>query len=445
VITVVERHSREASERILDAVLRRGAPLVIVPSPPGAGKTTLVETVVAAAVHFGLRVIVIAPRAEQTYDFMRRLAGGYAGIRIEALLATERELPVDLPAAGVRQCRRVRDLASNGPGVVVCTVDKLATAVPDVPAGFFDVLICDEAWQVTAKDLLLCSGVAPQALLVGDPGQLPPLVRSDTGRLESRAHRVHWPAPKELLRRHPTATVIPLPATRRLPQDSVDLVQPAFYPDLHFVSAATAGSRELRFGASGLGTPIDRVLDKLEAGDTIVGALLPQRRHPGGEVDEELAELAAKIAHRALERRPTWVNERAMSAEDIGCVDPHRDSGTATRRALSNRGISDEMMVSTPEIWQGLQRPLMIARHPILPGRRLTGFDLEPGRWCVMLSRHQIGCVIVGRDGVGDALERHQHDCAARPAEAEDAEWNGWRAHDRLWATLEAQDRLVRL
>jgi hypothetical protein len=442
--TIIDE-SRNVREAVLEAVLREGVPLVMVPSPPGAGKTHLVETVVVAAVDIGLRVGVIAPRVEQTIDFMRRLRALRTAVPTECLLAKERDLPPDLTAGGIATCRRFRDLSGARPGLVVSSVDKLATIVADLPDSYFDLLIVDEAWQVTAKDFLLFAAATEQALLVGDPGQLPPLVRSDTGRLESRAHRVHWPAPRELLRRFPNSRVIALPATRRFPQDTVDFIQPAFYPELPFVSSVPDAERRLQFAAAGMHTPIDLALDRIAAGDSIVGVLLEERHHPGGEVDVELVDLAAAVAARVEQRQPRWVGQRELAAHDIGCVDPHRDSGTATRRALSNHGFSEDLVVTTPEIWQGLQRPLMIARHPILPGRRQTAFDLDPGRFCVMLSRHQIGCVLVGREGIGEALDRHQHDCAARAMEADNSEWNGWRAHASLWGALEAAGRLIRI
>lgn len=444
IATNVEVQSRAALGRVLELVLREGHPLVIVPSPPGAGKTSLVEAATAAALHHGLRVLVAAPRAEQTYDFIRRLLEDYQPMQIEALLARERDLPDDLTAAGIPDPRRPADVV-GGTGVVVSTVDKLVDSAPDFGPRPFQLLIVDEAWQVTYGNLLPLLTLAGQVLVVGDAGQLPPLVRSETHRFEVREHHVHWPAPKELMRRHPGAPVVPLPATRRLPQDTVEFLQPAFYPDLPFVSAARPEERQLRLAARGLGTGLDRAIDLLADGATLVGVLLPRRAHTGVDYDPEVADLAAAVADRLLERGPEWDDVRQLAASDIGSVDPHRDSGTATRRSLSERGIGHELMVSTPEIWQGLQRPLIIARYPVLPGRRLSAFDLEPGRVCVQLSRHQLGCVIVGRDGVGEALVDHQHDVSARATEAVDTEFVGWRAHRELWSRLDSAGRLVRL
>jgi Ni2+-binding GTPase involved in maturation of urease and hydrogenase len=72
--------SLEAERRVLELVLREGQPLVVVMSPPGAGKTRLIESVVATAVQgLSLAVAVATPRAEQMYDVLRRLLNNFAG------------------------------------------------------------------------------------------------------------------------------------------------------------------------------------------------------------------------------------------------------------------------------------------------------------------------------------------------------------------------------
>jgi hypothetical protein len=129
----------------------------------------------------------------------------------------------------------------------------------------------------------------------------------------------------------------------------------------------------------------------------------------------------------------------------VGCVDAHVASGAAVRHQRQRRGLSaDDVMVDTPEIWQGLEREVIVVKHPLSGRRRLSAFTLEPGRFCVALSRHKVGCVIITRDGVGEALDAHSHNCADRALGSENAEWNGWRAHQRLWSELASRGRLVR-
>jgi superfamily I DNA and/or RNA helicase len=436
--------ARAAEERTLDLVLREGQPLVVIDSPPGAGKTRLVESIVATAVqHVGLRVAVAAARNEQTYDILRRLATGFRGMSIQALYSRRRGVPQEMAGVpGIGWQTDPRNL-QRGPGVVVATVAKFRLSAADLGPNSFDLLVCDEAYQVGYREFHPLLMLAPQVVPVGDPGQLEPLVRADVARFEAAPFKVHWPAPKELLRRFSNAPVVPLPVSVRLLQDTVNLIQPSFYPSLMFRSAVTRAERRLALRARGLGSQIDRALDQLVSGASVVSVVLPPRDVSGDDVDDELAETCAAILLRLLERGPRWEGQRALTAADIGCADPHVRSGALIRRELLRRGIAG-VMVDTPEIWQGLQRPIMVVKHPLSGVSRLGEFPLTPGRLCVMLSRHQLGCIVVTRDGIAEALDGHQHDSESRPAGAENPQWSGWLAHRELWSRLSAAGRLVR-
>lgn len=436
-----------AKREVLELTIREGHPAVVVDSPPGAGKTNLVEDVVATAVlAAGMRVAVVAPRAEQTYDILRRVAAHFPLSNIQVLQSTERDLPADLVGQPniLPPVSRAGDLR-GGPGLVVGTAAKFLMTQPDLPFPSFDLLVCDEAYQLPYKEYAPLVPLGRGHLLVGDPGQLPPLVQVDTARFEAARSRVHWPAPRELLRTSRGVPVVKLPASFRLRQDTVDAIQPAFYPTLPFTSAVEDAERHIGFAARGMGGAIDRALDLVERGATIVAVLLPDREVPSGELDQEVAELSAAIADRILERGAERASGERLRARDIGIADAHVASGAAVSQRLRARGLStDDLVVQTPEQWQGLQRPVMIAKHPLSGLPRLDKFALEPGRWCVMLSRHQSACIIVGRAGIGSALAKHQHDCAARPLGADDVEWSGWRAHEQLWQHLTQADRIIR-
>jgi hypothetical protein len=447
-ISDIQAQSRQTLDRVLDLTLRQGEPVVVVDSPPGAGKTWLVESVVATAVQYAqLRVAVVAPRTEQTYDFLRRLIANFDPMQVQVLKSSRRELPPDLAThPRIRQATPRADELLDGPGVVVGTVDKFVYSVPNFGHRPFSLLICDEAYQTMYGDMAPLFQLAGQTLLVGDPGQLPPLVQVDTKRFDAAPHRVHWATPREMLRRFPGIPVVKLPASRRLPQDTVSLVQPAFYPSLPFTATATDDERRLRLSPARHDDAIDQALDLLAAGASMVSVTLPVTRLPASEVDEDVAAVMAECGQRLLDRRAEWIGKRRLTACDIGCADAHVASGAAVRRHLRARSIkTEELIVDTPELWQGLERPLMIVKHPLSGKSRLSSFDLEPGRWCVMLSRHQLGCIIVGRGNIGAALERHQHDCASRSLGMADEQWHGWRAHQTLWTQLLHSGAVVEL
>jgi hypothetical protein len=86
--------------------------------------------------------------------------------------------------------------------------------------------------------------------------------------------------------------------------------------------------------------------------------------------------------------------------------------------------------------------PISIVRHPLSRVGKPMPFDLEAGRWCVSLSRHQIGCIIVARETVRDVIAGYLHGCDTVAAGAEDSTWAGFEAHRRIWTALDAQGRI---
>ena len=440
--------ARRTLESVLNMAIKEASPLLLVDSPPGAGKTRLIEDITLVAVrHAKMSLGIIAPRAEQTFDIVRRLLRLNAEIDIQILQPDDRGLPQDLTAvASLRPpVSKVAHL-QRGVGVVVGTAAKFYLSVLDFGDNYFDALVCDEAYQLSYADFAPLFSIAQQTILVGDPGQLPPLVSTDTSYFEAAPNKIHWPVPTELRRRFPTVPVMRLPVTRRFAQDTVDFVQPSLYPELPFTSALDGSDRLLRFENSGVIRHIDRALDMLAEGNTIVGLLLPRKEGMLGDVDEELCELMTEITVQIVRRRPSWAMQRLLTARDIGCIDAHVTSVAATQRRLRQvEGMQPDVMVNTPEIWQGLERPITIVKHPLSGLSRLDEFALEPGRFCVMLTRHQLGCILVARDGIGDALASHNHDCAGRHLGAPNAEWHGWEAHNYIWRLLEERNRLIRI
>jgi hypothetical protein len=443
-----------ATERaVLDLVIRDGQPVVVVDSPPGAGKTRLVEAVTAVAVlRGGLRVAVATARAEQSYELMRRLVLDFNGLRIQPLVPEDRPLPADLQAEPrlMPFANRPADLTA-GAIAVVATAAKLKASLPffaGLPA--FDLLITDEAYQLQYKEMALLQALSRQMLLVGDPGQLPPLVKVDASRFDAARSKVHWASPKELLRVNGAIVpIVQLPMTWRFTQDTIEFLQPGFYPGLPFDSAVSTADRQFTMLAQGMGDALDQALDLISTGASIVTLAAPAKPFAPELVDEELVQLQARLIQRAFARGATWEGKGQLAARDIGCVDTHVASGAALRRELLRRNVpvdaSTGVFVDTPEIWQGLQRPLMIIKHPLSGLTRVDPFALDPGRTCVMLSRHQVACIIVTRAGIAEALNDYQHDSGARPTGAEDTVWAGREAHWALWQELERRGRIITL
>jgi hypothetical protein len=55
----------------------------------------------------------------------------------------------------------------------------------DIRRGPYDLLAVDEAWQMAWADLMQCATVSEHFLMIGDPGQIPPVVTIDVRRWET--------------------------------------------------------------------------------------------------------------------------------------------------------------------------------------------------------------------------------------------------------------------
>jgi hypothetical protein len=106
--------------------------------------------------------------------------------------------------------------------------------------------------------------------------------------------------------------------------------------------------------------------------------------------------------------------------------------------------LANDVRVDTPERWQGLERPVMIAVHPLSGVTDPSAFDLETGRLCVMASRHQAGFIVLTRDHVGETLRNYVPSAGQAPGRP-DVVGRGHDAHLRFWSQLEAAGSVVAL
>jgi hypothetical protein len=332
-----------------------------------------------------------------------------------------------------------KDLPRSG-AVVVATTKKWAAVTVNAP---FDVLLVDEAWQMPWSAFMPLSRVAGRFVLVGDPGQIPPTVTVDTSRWETSPFAPHRPTPEVVQSTGAHALVAELPASRRLPHDTVELIQP-FY-DFAFGAWARPADRAITMKRRAR-TELETALDHLASG-SIMGLTLPTADFVP-EVDDDLialtvdavAGLLARGTHVQMTDQPDGPTRRLV-ASSVGISSTHRSTNEALARRLAAAGLTD-IKVDTPERWQGLQCDVMFALHPLSGVLMPSAFDLETGRLCVMASRHRGGLVIMSRDHVGATLEETLP-VADQAVGREDTSGRGLEQHLRLWRALMTAGRIV--
>ncbi len=350
-----------------------GDPAVVVPSPPGAGKTRLVALLAATlASRADLRVGVAAQTRDQAAELAQRLGALACPARL-MWPAKHPEPDLSAGSATVVKGRAVR-FPNSGGGVLIATTARWIFADPAIIG--CDVMIVDEAWQATYADLGALGAFAPQIVCVGDPGQIDPVVTGQTRRWADSPTGPHLPAPAALMAAHGDAvSVVTLRHTWRLGPATTALVQPAFYPSLPFTSRR----------------PPEHLSDRH-------GNPLPEVTHQSitvaaGPGDPALTGTCADLARHLLGTTLTTTEgTRPVTPADLAVVAAHVSQAAAVRALLADL---PDVLVGTANQLQGMERPAAVVLHPLAGYRDPNAFGTDPGRACVMLSRHRAHLTVV--------------------------------------------------
>lgn len=393
------------AERVVNAVmddLRSGGHRgVVVDSPPGAGKSTLVVRAAIDLASAGEPVLIVAQTNEQVDDLIERLAAAAPHLAIGRLSAATYRAPERIARwPSVRIATTVTQL--DGAAILIGTAAKWAT----VTEGSWPWAIVDEAYQMRSDKLLPIATLFDRALFVGDPGQLDPFSTVGVDRWAGLSWDPMQSAVAVLARHNPDLPVHRLPVSWRLPANAAPLVAQAFYPDTPFRSGTAEGDRRLELAAGDAGA-VDRTLDVAAATGWALHEL--PARHTV-RTDAEAVRACARLAARLLARRPVAYDEHGsheIGPERIAIGCAHKDQVAAIRAACAAEGVSGGVTVDTANRLQGREYDVVIVLHPLSGRRDATAFHLEAGRLCVLTSRHRHACVVVARAGIPELLDAH--------------------------------------
>lgn len=438
----VVKAADEAIESIISGALgSRSQGAVVGVAPAGAGKSYAIATAVLAARKKRLKVVVATPTNEQAYALVSgladRLAGSGSKDEVTFLPASSRALPPEHCRPNAHESK-VKD--AGGAKIRVGTLDKLGDAWARGDLASADLLLVDEAYQANAVHYYKVGAIAERHLLMGDSGQLAPFSTApEADRWRGLPEDPLLRAVEVLDRNHPSTAKIRLPITRRLDPRAVPVVQ-AFYPDHPFSAAVKRGVRdlELKSGGGKNWALEDKVLD--------VGAVAgwTHVELPATVVlldDPEIAQLLVRLSRRLLERKPRTVCEnhrkrKKLTARDVVIVVSHNAQKDRLRLMLQQAGLS-EVVVSTANKVQGLTFEVVLAWHPLAGLQEADEFHLDPGRMCVMLTRHRHACIVVGRAGDRALVEGIPPATPAYPGWDLDPALDGWYAHEGVFRALE--------
>lgn len=444
----IEHTFRSPEERAADAVREvlltqwRGEPAVRLDSPPGAGKTGVVERLaVQSLVLLKERCMIATQTNEQSFDIARRLAAGYPQLRFSLLTRQGLTLPPAIKALGnVDTLHSSRDIP-RGPCVVIANAAKWSWLKEE--RALFDCLVVDEAFQLTDARFSQIATLARRFVLVGDPGQIAPVVACEVERWRADPAGPHVACPHAMKARYPELLTLSLPVSRRLVPDTVRVVQPAFYPTLPFTALCTEDARRLALRPVER-LPLDRPLNLLAQGASLALVELPPL--VTGPLDEELAETLVALLQRLFARSARVYEEkeeRPLTPAQVGVVCAHVTQVNAIRERLPED--LSAVLVETAERFQGLEREVMFVYHPLSGRSDLSEFHLDARRLCVMMSRHRVACLLLSRGGVEERLTRHSLNGDRIPGQERDEVFEGWRAHLTVLRKLRRAERVLPL
>ncbi|WP_086825967.1 AAA domain-containing protein [Streptomyces sp. NRRL B-24572] len=394
-----------ATSDILADTLHGTARGVVVNSPPGAGKSTLVVRAALELAAAGRPLMVVAQTNAQVDDLVLRLAEKEPDLEVGRLHSNDSD-PYDKALddlANVRKSAKAGEL--TGLPVVLSTAAKWGHVKNVEPWAH---AIVDEAYQMRSDALLAVAGLFERALFVGDPGQLDPFSVVGADQWAGLSYDPSASAVSTLLAHNPELPQHRLPVSWRLPASAAPLVSDAFYPYTPFRSGTGHGDRKLSFGVASDGSGPDRVLD--EAAGSGWGLLeLPARHTP--RTDPEAVGAIALVVRRLLDRGGAAVSERSetpvpLTPDRIAVGTAHRDQAAAVRAALAELGVTG-VTVDTANRLQGREYDVTVVLHPLSGRPDATAFHLETGRLCVLASRHRHACIVVCRAGVAELLDEH--------------------------------------
>lgn len=401
---------------------------VVIQGPPGTGKTAVIAELVAQLLREGKRVLVVSNTHSAADNALARIV--HRGVRsVLRVGSRNHEDPLVLQACKERgvsaadlYLEQRADQASalsqlqetlEETSVFVATANAALrhpafesmehVGERDTPGltPIFDVVIMDEASQLTEP---LAAGIAVRAhrfILVGDDRQLPPIVIANDARSSSISD---WPPHllelglggldvslfDRLRERVPT---VMLRRQYRMNQGVQSFPSLSFYQG---TLIAVHGDAQLPLALSSIDDVSAEMLRRLDPARPSVWVDVGTQTD--GHLNLEEAVEVAATAHAFLNALTR--SGQALTAERVGIITPFRAQARAIRAQLQQRlGPQAKWVdVDTVERFQGRERDVILIS---LATARWSSFVFDPRRLNVALTRARYKVVVFGSTELG--------------------------------------------
>ena len=353
---------RRAGETAVDAATRivraMSGGVLPIQGPPGSGKTYTGARMIVNLVADGQRVGVVANSHKVIGKVLDEVAKAAIELRQPVRIGQKPKGGQGPTHAAAIELKGNADVEAALRARTVDVVGAVAWTWcrPEFarPQPVLDVLVVDEAGQMSLANVLACAPSARTIVLLGDPQQLDQPTQGSHPPGADRSALSHLLADPAYLRPD-RATIRPqeglfLDTTWRLHPEICDFTSRAFY----------AGRLRPRDGLEGQAVIAPRSAGPLSG----TGLRYLPVAHTGNDTDSaEEARAIAELIRSLLETRPTWIDrdgrEASMTVDDIVIVAPYNAHVGAIERAAATAGLPP-LFAGTVDRFQGQEAPISI-------------------------------------------------------------------------------------
>ncbi len=348
--------------------------LHLIQGPPGTGKTYMLAHLAKLLVADGQRVLVTALTHTAIHNALNKIAQVDDTIPV-CKIGTE-QYQADLDVESYPDFDSSKFGAIHAGYVIGATPFTLQTTrLENVE---FDVVLFDEASQVTLPLAIMGMLGANKYVFIGDQNQLPPVTTSDVKQAEQLSIF-------DFLSGRGNQTMLNI--TYRLNDTLVEWPSRTFYHNELMCSEAAAARR---LQLSGDASRWDFVLDP-SAPAVFLDLCHRNTTVRSAREAEIVVELVlALLAHH-------------VPPDQIGVVVPYRAQSRLTRsllrRAIRNEGIWNQIVVDTVERMQGQEREVVLVSFATASptfAAQMASFLFQPQRLNVAVTRPRTKLILVG-------------------------------------------------
>ena len=352
--------------------------------PPGTGKTTVTGELIAQLVAAGQRVAVSSNTNEAINNLLRKVqdrldARSSSALVVKVASSSSEKADVKALAGSRAQALQEKNLSSI-PAVLGGTIFTFVKEAYDETP--FDLLVIDEAGQVSLSNLLYMSRIARNILLVGDQQQLSQPNRAAHPE-DSGLSCLDYVMAKEPV--VPNDRGVFLATSWRMPPALTQVVSNLFYAGKLQAAAANSANR-------------------VEWSGQAQGLLFEPVHHSGNSTasEEEVERIAALVDqlygqpyHRAKLVNGEMTTVRGeLGQHDILITAPYNMQVNRLQKRIGHKAH-----IGTVDKFQGQEAPVAIHSLTASDGDsapRGLDFLLDPNRLNVAISRAQCLSIVVG-------------------------------------------------